>query len=76
MSDNDNGFEAPVETTSVFREEIIKEELNQSSAPSSEPAKPSTAPRCAGRSVSSSTYPPSLPTCATHTRARPRAFAG
>ncbi len=38
MSDNDNGFEAPVETTSVFREEIIKEELNQSSSSSGEPA--------------------------------------
>ncbi|HNP56373.1 MAG TPA: FHA domain-containing protein [Gordonia sp. (in: high G+C Gram-positive bacteria)] len=38
VSDNDNGFEAPVETTSVFREEIIKEELNQSSSSSGEPA--------------------------------------
>jgi pSer/pThr/pTyr-binding forkhead associated (FHA) protein len=37
VSDNDNGFEAPVETTSVFREEIIKE-LDASGASSSEPA--------------------------------------
>ncbi|WP_161927709.1 glycogen accumulation regulator GarA [Gordonia crocea] len=37
VSDKDNGFEAPVETTSVFREEIIKE-LDASSASGGEPA--------------------------------------
>ncbi|GAB39942.1 FHA domain-containing protein [Gordonia sp. w5E2] len=37
MSDNDNGYEAPVETTSVFREEFINE-LDAGAATSSEPA--------------------------------------
>lgn len=37
MSDNDKDFEAPVETTSVFREEFINE-LDQPAATSSEPA--------------------------------------
>lgn len=37
MSDNDKDFEAPVETTSVFREEFINE-LDQPTAPQSEPA--------------------------------------
>nr|WP_026918016.1 FHA domain-containing protein [Gordonia shandongensis] len=36
MSGNDNGFEAPVETTSVFREDFIKEV--DAPATSSEPA--------------------------------------
>lgn len=36
MSGNDNGFEAPVETTSVFREDFIKEV--DAPAPSGEPA--------------------------------------
>lgn len=36
MSDNDNGYEAPVETTSVFREEFINE-LDAGTATSSEP---------------------------------------
>ncbi|WP_461666100.1 glycogen accumulation regulator GarA [Gordonia sputi] len=39
MSDNDNGYEAPVETTSVFREEFINE-LDAGAATSSEPADP------------------------------------
>ncbi|GAA1480125.1 FHA domain-containing protein [Gordonia sinesedis] len=37
VSDNDKDFEAPVETTSVFREEFINE-LDQPAATSSEPA--------------------------------------
>ncbi|UEA58875.1 FHA domain-containing protein [Gordonia otitidis] len=37
VSDNDNGYEAPVETTSVFREEFINE-LDAGAATSSEPA--------------------------------------
>lgn len=37
MSDNDKDFEAPVETTSVFREEFINE-LDASATASSEPA--------------------------------------
>jgi len=36
VSDNDNGYEAPVETTSVFREEFINE-LDAGTATSSEP---------------------------------------
>lgn len=37
MSDNDRDFEAPVETTSVFREEFINE-LDSGASTSSEPA--------------------------------------
>ena len=37
MSDNDKDFEAPVETTSVFREEFINE-LDANAPTSSEPA--------------------------------------
>ncbi|VFA81464.1 Uncharacterized conserved protein, contains FHA domain [Gordonia paraffinivorans] len=37
MSDNDRDFEAPVETTSVFREEFINE-LDSGTSTSSEPA--------------------------------------
>ena len=37
MSDNDKDFEAPVETTSVFREEFINE-LDAGTSTSSEPA--------------------------------------